>query len=261
MLRRNIRAFNLLANYAKWMITPTTFRTLFTAPLCVLCLLFTNKVDGRKLRLKELSDEFSELVIQMVKQLLRKNNQRRDGQMKSIMDRVNFMLLSALHHGLWRPNAREYRRKITRKWMPRPFDCNDYSDYAMKTMNSLRGMVEGNDDGFWRREWQAIYSTKRIKTLIEMIKKYEDIGEFEEDEIVEQILNGRKGDTADQDIEMIDASEAQKKAEKKKQEQKKKAEKKKKEQKKKAEKNKKEQRKKDKENKSKKLPRQSIRRS
>eukprot|EP01083_Nonionella_stella_P065814 172783_1 len=123
--------------------------------------------------------------------------------------------------------SREYRRKITRKWMPRPFDCNDYSDYAMKTMNSLRGMVEGNDDGFWRREWQAIYSTKRIKTLIEMIKKYEDIGEFEEDEIVEQILNGRKGDTADQDIEMIDANEAQKKAEKKKQEQKKKAEKKK----------------------------------
>eukprot|EP01084_Bolivina_argentea_P167646 290917_1 len=57
---------------------------------------------------------------------------------------------------------------------------------------------------FFADEWNHVFATPRMLKLIELIKKYQDEGEFEEDAIVEAILNeSRDGE----DIEMIDKSE------------------------------------------------------
>eukprot|EP01083_Nonionella_stella_P104474 299467_1 len=74
ILTKNVRAFVIMAEYVKWMITPTTWRVLFTAPLVILLLLFVNKSKNKRLSLNDLSDEFSELCVQMIKVLCRSNS-------------------------------------------------------------------------------------------------------------------------------------------------------------------------------------------
>eukprot|EP01083_Nonionella_stella_P010122 28958_1 len=206
ILTKNVRAFVIMAEYVKWMITPTTWRVLFTAPLVILLLLFVNKSKNKRLSLNDLSDEFSELCVQMIKVLCRSNSSRKEGALTSIMDRINFSLLAALHCGIWRPNGPSNQNEEM-PWMAKPFEFNGYDDYAIKIVEALRGMASGTVDmnkNFFADEWNHVFATPRMLKLIELIKKYQDEGEFEEDAIVEAILNeSRDGE----DIEMIDKSE------------------------------------------------------
>eukprot|EP01083_Nonionella_stella_P104471 299459_1 len=120
--------------------------------------------------------------------------------------RLNFSLLAALHCGIWRPNGPSNQNEEM-PWMAKPFEFNGYDDYAIKIVEALRGMASGTVDmnkNFFADEWNHVFATPRMLKLIELIKKYQDEGEFEEDAIVEAILNeSRDGE----DIEMIDKSE------------------------------------------------------
>eukprot|EP01083_Nonionella_stella_P111417 326759_1 len=129
--------------------------------------------------------------------------------MKYVMDRINFCLLSALHHGRWKPKRESRNKKYENmKWSEGDWKLQGYDAFAVRLMNSLRGLGAGDamKGSLWIEQWKAVFETPRIAHLVKIIDRYTNIDEFETDDIIKDILDGTGVETnanaIDEEIEM-----------------------------------------------------------
>lgn len=124
---------------------PTTYWTFISLPANLLMLLFRGNA-----KLMDVLDQETEQNVQKVKNHLRKNNNRKHGQLKSFMDKKCFVVIGALDTK--RLRFRGIPRK-SEKWWKKDYDLSSMPDWVVKkydSMKQLRSIDELN-------QFNAIY--------------------------------------------------------------------------------------------------------